>query len=744
MTSIIDWGINTQDEPDYGLSWGDMPEGLHPWDWDISSNTLYNICAMPGTLIPPSSSEHCESDAITGSMLNDEGLYSAPLSGSLSSTHSVEEYFQPESRIQQACLYEEATLGILQDHRGSLSTATDSIPNSTPPEVSASIKTRTTPVTKAEGRKRNRRKPSDKKNARRTKTEINREEKKRYMKVLERNRRAAANCRARKQEQQDKLNAELEKLQDRHKELFASCNELRETAYQLKLQLLRHGDCGCALIQRFIANEAVNSVETLISKQSPSSSPNCTTASTTARWNNSFYRHRRALSLFLPFKTSPSLDAQIIMSTAAIIPDFNGFEWDGPSFSSKSHLSVWPRHWCSHNTLPPLMAIQADTSHSTFDSILSQFEQDPVFLDPLYQTPGYYLRPMSPIPNILLTQIPNPSSSELHKTGKASSCITNSCIGKDDLPAQGGEVPQSKHSNKNLDSSWADMNQAKALPPALTAGLLERRDSTMSNEESLVGLEKTPTQVKMRSASRRPKKVGKKPALPAHVVQARQCHNDVEKQYRTRLKQKFERLLAVLQASKVKDESGGEGDSEAPDCGYSRGEVLDFARQRILALEEENRRLSDQVQHLDRRFTIFTSAGNKVMNTYRARIMFRKVPRCDTIRVKDMLTIQLAKHVRVLDLTQTDCTRPRAGDYPRGVSMAHDVRPHVFAGFWRSKGVESTGGKTYLGNPTKNIIVKAIIGSRMADNHASIPSLGAEFSGLPTSVVIGLDMTATA
>uniref|UniRef100_A0A0D2YI79 BHLH domain-containing protein n=1 Tax=Fusarium oxysporum (strain Fo5176) TaxID=660025 RepID=A0A0D2YI79_FUSOF len=202
-------------------------------------------------------------------------------------------------------------------------------------------------------------------------------------------------------------------------------------------------------------------------------------------------------------ETSPSLDAQIIMSTAAIISDFNVFEWDGTPFSSKS-----------------------------------------------------------------------------------------------------GEGPQSKHSIKNLDSSWADMNQAKVLPPALTAGLLERRDSTTSNEESLVGLEKTPTQVKMRSASRRPKKVVKKPALPAHVVQARECHNNVEKQYRTRLKQKFERLLAVLQASKAKDESGHEEDPEAPGCGYSRGEVLDFARQRILALEEENRHLSDQIQHLDRGFTI--------------------------------------------------------------------------------------------------------------------------------------------
>lgn len=54
-----------------------------------------------------------------------------------------------------------------------------------------------------------------------------------------------------------------------------------------------------------------------------------------------------------------------------------------------------------------------------------------------------------------------------------------------------------------------------------------------------------------------------------------------------------------------------------------------------------------------------TSVCNKVMNTYRTRIMFRKVPCCDTIRVKGMLTVQLAKHVRVVDLTQTDCTIPR-------------------------------------------------------------------------------------
>ncbi|KAF4500852.1 Transcription factor atf1 [Fusarium agapanthi] len=287
MTAVFDWGIDAQNEPHYGLFWGDMPEGLQQWDCHISSNTLYNICAMGEPLISPPSSERCENDAIARGMLSDESLYSAPVSGSLSSTHGVREYLQPGSRTQQPYLYEEATLGTLQDDHKSSSAATDSIPNSTlreaevalvtGVEVSASIRPRTNTVTKAAGKRGNRRKPSDKKKARRTKTDPKTENGKRYLRNLERNRRAAADCRARKQELQDKLNAEVEKLQDRHRELSASCNELRETCYQLKLELLRHGDCGCILIQRYIASEAVNSVENLISKHSPSSSPNCTT-----------------------------------------------------------------------------------------------------------------------------------------------------------------------------------------------------------------------------------------------------------------------------------------------------------------------------------------------------------------------------------------------------------------------------------------------------------------------------------
>jgi len=112
------------------------------------------------------------------------------------------------------------------------------------------------------------------------KTELSRVAKKRYIKVLERNRQAAAKCRARKQNQQDTLSAQLEKLQGRHKELSASCSELSGTVIKLKSELFRHGDCDCTLFQLYIANEAVKSVDSLILNSSPSNSLNSWVTST--------------------------------------------------------------------------------------------------------------------------------------------------------------------------------------------------------------------------------------------------------------------------------------------------------------------------------------------------------------------------------------------------------------------------------------------------------------------------------
>jgi hypothetical protein len=103
---------------------------------------------------------------------------------------------------------------------------------------------------------------------------------------------------------------------------------------------------------------------------------------------------------------------------------------------------------------------------------------------------------------------------------------------------------------------------------------------------------------KMRSASRKAKNRRGRPPITSEIRQARDSHNNVERQYRTRLKYHFERLLSVLQESMPKSQyKGKDGPVKDPYC-FSRGEVLDAARQRILALEEENERLATQVELL--------------------------------------------------------------------------------------------------------------------------------------------------
>jgi hypothetical protein len=103
-------------------------------------------------------------------------------------------------------------------------------------------------------------------------------------------------------------------------------------------------------------------------------------------------------------------------------------------------------------------------------------------------------------------------------------------------------------------------------------------------------------EVKLRSASRKPKRTRQRISVAANVQRARNCHNNIEKQYRARLKQGFERLLAVLYTSMPP--MGNESKSLDAGYCYSRGEVLDAAVQRILALEEDNRRLTCRLLEL--------------------------------------------------------------------------------------------------------------------------------------------------
>jgi hypothetical protein len=137
----------------------------------------------------------------------------------------------------------------------------------------------------------------------------------------------------------------------------------------------------------------------------------------------------------------------------------------------------------------------------------------------------------------------------------------------------------------NLDYIYPDAN---AEPPRKTENgplIPPGQESNPLNQQPLSKSISLPApEVALRSASRKSKNRKHCSAATSNQTQAREYHNDVEKHYRARLKTKFERLLAVLPAAQAR--SLADRDT-ATNVGrvLSRGEILDMARDRILALE---------------------------------------------------------------------------------------------------------------------------------------------------------------
>ncbi|KAI6756154.1 hypothetical protein HG530_011890 [Fusarium avenaceum] len=79
----------------------------------------------------------------------------------------------------------------------------------------------------------------------------------------EQNRVAATKCRDRKRYLASTLNNEVDALKERHAELSSYLNELRCEVIGLKTEVLRHSDCGCEFIQRYILTAANTTVDEL-------------------------------------------------------------------------------------------------------------------------------------------------------------------------------------------------------------------------------------------------------------------------------------------------------------------------------------------------------------------------------------------------------------------------------------------------------------------------------------------------
>lgn len=81
--------------------------------------------------------------------------------------------------------------------------------------------------------------------------------------VQERNRSASNKFRARKKEDERKLKSAEKNMEQINRDLSTCVSDLTLLVYNLKMKLLQHTDCDCALIQEFIANEAHRYIQDL-------------------------------------------------------------------------------------------------------------------------------------------------------------------------------------------------------------------------------------------------------------------------------------------------------------------------------------------------------------------------------------------------------------------------------------------------------------------------------------------------
>ncbi|KAI5455830.1 hypothetical protein BGZ63DRAFT_409486 [Mariannaea sp. PMI_226] len=81
--------------------------------------------------------------------------------------------------------------------------------------------------------------------------------------ILERNKVAAVKCRKRKQGEESELAACEQEMEQCNGQLKKEFDDLKAEIYYLKTQLLRHTNCSCTLIHKYIAHEARKSIDTL-------------------------------------------------------------------------------------------------------------------------------------------------------------------------------------------------------------------------------------------------------------------------------------------------------------------------------------------------------------------------------------------------------------------------------------------------------------------------------------------------
>ncbi|KAL5603372.1 hypothetical protein FOVSG1_006122 [Fusarium oxysporum f. sp. vasinfectum] len=253
----------------FDLTWQDISDGLLPWYWVASSSGFLttNSTGFQGSHPSMPDFKQLRNTEIPNNLLDKTGFGSVQPSFASYTVQQCSEFIYP---IQETPTAENITPNFSEnlDSPGRL----DSLNASDVHRAHTAME----PYKKeTRGRKPRQRQPlCDTKSPRERRTQLNNAKNRQYLNALERNRHAAAKCRVRKQDQENALASEVEVLEGQHQQLSSCYNDLIEQIYHLKSEILRHGDCDCALIQQYIRSEAHKSVDILMINTSSSNDTN--------------------------------------------------------------------------------------------------------------------------------------------------------------------------------------------------------------------------------------------------------------------------------------------------------------------------------------------------------------------------------------------------------------------------------------------------------------------------------------
>jgi Helix-loop-helix DNA-binding domain len=188
-------------------------------------------------------------------------------------------------------------------------------------------------------------------------------------------------------------------------------------------------------------------------------------------------------------------------------------------------------------------------------------------------------------------------------------------------PPRALKRPSTGTSSQSTDASWRTRSSHGAFDHTTNADTKPPKSSKKSKSvkpsppASITSSGGGNHNIRLRTASRKPKvsrkaskasssstlaedSVEAEVSLRPEEVRARQTHNLVEKQYRSRLNAQFEQLLAILPAGQHGVHDPDRADGEVEEKRMSKAEVLDVATRRIKTLEQETYRLQQERRDL--------------------------------------------------------------------------------------------------------------------------------------------------